>query len=61
MTGDPLADFDRHDAEQQRKLEELPCCERCGYHIQQEKAVCIDGDYYCDDCLDEMRKPIGDD
>lgn len=60
-TDDPLKDFDRHDTEQQKKLDRLPKCTECGEPIQQEKAVCIDGDFYCDHCLDEMRMSIGGD
>lgn len=59
-TDDPLADFERWDAERQAWLNSLPKCECCGEPIQQEKAVCIDGIYYCDECLDEMREWIGD-
>ena len=38
-TDDPLYDFDRYDAEQESRLEELPICECCGKPIQQERAV----------------------
>lgn len=60
ITDDPIADFNRWDAEQERWLKKLPKCKRCGERIQQERAVCIDGGYYCDECLDEMRESIGD-
>lgn len=60
-TDDPLKDYDRWDKEQQKRLDRLPECDNCGYPIQQEDAVCIDGKYYCDECLEEMREPIGDD
>ena len=42
----------RHDEEQERRLARLPECCHCGEHIQQEDAVCIDGSWYCDDCLE---------
>jgi len=42
-----------HDAEQEEKLEALPVCNVCGHPIQQEKAVCIEGDWYCEECEDE--------
>lgn len=61
MTGDPLKDFDRWDARRQERLERLPKCVCCGEHIQQDDAVCIDGKYYCDECLDNLREWIGDD
>ena len=59
-TDDPVADFNRHDREQARRLRQLPTCERCGDAIQQEKAVCIEGFWYCDDCLDEYRREVVD-
>ena len=55
---DPLADFHRLDREQARKLEQLPTCERCGHPIQQEWAVCIEGFWYCDDCIEHYRKEV---
>lgn len=58
---DPIDDFERWDDEQSRMLERLPKCERCGEPIQQESAVRIDNDYYCDECLAEMREWIGED
>jgi len=62
MTDDPIADFNRYDAEQQARLKKLPICARCGEHIQQDKAVCIHGvEFYCDECLDELRERIGGD
>ena len=39
-------------------LNKLPTCERCGQAIQQERAVCIDGFWYCDDCIEFYRKEI---
>lgn len=48
----------RHDAEQERARRKLPICSCCEEHIQQEKAVRIDGKWYCDYCLDEMREYI---
>ena len=57
-TDDPVRDFDRHCAEQERQLEKLPVCCDCGEHIQQEDAVVIDGNWYCDDCLDNLRTSI---
>lgn len=49
MLPDNLDLFEAHDREQEEQLERLPKCKCCGYPIQQEKAVCIDGDYYCED------------
>ena len=57
-TDDPAADYDRWDREQQKKLEQLPICDICGYPIQQECAVLLGEHWYCDDCLREARTPI---
>ena len=58
ITDDPVADFERHDREQARWLAKLPTCERCGGAIQQERAVCIECFWYCDDCIELYRKEI---
>lgn len=60
LSDDPVADFHRHDRMQNRWLEQLPVCERCENHIQQERAVCIEGIWYCDKCLDEFRKDVNE-
>ena len=57
-TDNPVADFERHDREQARRLAQLPTCERCGHAIQQERAVCIEGFWYCDECLEFYRKEV---
>lgn len=57
-TDDPVADFDKWDAEREKWREQLPCCEECGEHIQQEDAVLLDGKWYCDCCLKEARTEI---
>lgn len=61
LTGDPIADFNSWDREQDRRLESKPTCAKCKGHIQQKDAIYIDGRYYCDDCLECMREGIGDD
>jgi formylmethanofuran dehydrogenase subunit E len=57
-TDDPVADFHSYDAKLQEQLEKLPVCHECGEPIQQEDAVLLDGNYYCDDCLKNMRMTI---
>lgn len=58
-TDDPLRDFENWDAEQEEYLARLPICEVCGQPIQQDTAICIDGKWYCDHCLNEyFRKDI---
>ena len=58
LSDDPALDFARYDAKQARRLAQLPTCERCGEPIQQERAVCIEGFWYCDECLDFYRKEV---
>lgn len=60
LSDDPVADFARYDAEQSRRLAQLPTCQRCGDAIQQETAVCIEGFWYCDECLDYYRREVVD-
>jgi late competence protein required for DNA uptake (superfamily II DNA/RNA helicase) len=57
-TDDPVADFVRHDWKQAKWLERLPTCERCGNRIEQEWAVCIDGVWYCDDCIEAYKREV---
>lgn len=59
-TDDPIRDFLEHDAEQQEKLKNLPECCDCGQKIQQEKAVYINGEWICDNCLDSYRRDVED-
>ena len=62
-TDDPIADYERYDAEQQAQLDKLPKCCECKEHIQQEDAVCFKGKYICDECLEDLRVDLiwGDD
>lgn len=57
-TDDPGRDFDRWDRGQAKLLERLPECCVCGEPIQQDDAVRIGGDWYCDGCIDGMREYI---
>ena len=60
-TENPERDFDRWDAEQAIQLEMLPECCCCNEPIQQEDAVCINDEWFCDSCLaDYFRKPVED-
>ena len=58
-TDDPIADFERYDAEQGRQLDKLP---RCCCHeepIQDEYLYDIDGEYYCEEGMKErFRKSV---
>ncbi len=57
-TDDPVADFHRHDAEQEEELKKLPVCSECGEHIQQDMAVYINCEWLCDSCLDSYRRDV---
>ena len=60
-TDDPLADFNRWDAEQQAALNKLPKCAECGEHIQADHYFLINDEPICPDCLDSnYRKEIED-
>lgn len=61
LTDDPVADFNRWDAEQSRRLKRHPTCQICGQAIQQERAVCLEGFWFCDECLDDNRKDVEED
>lgn len=52
-TDNPIRDFERYDAEQQRKLDRLPKCDRCKDPIQGEDCYDFDGVIICSDCLDD--------
>ena len=51
ITNDPIADFNRYDAEQERRYEELPECDYCGEKITDDYYYEINGDLICEDCL----------
>lgn len=59
-TDDPAADFEAWDAAQNEKLAQLPVCVDCGEHIQQETAVFLGGEWYCDSCIDSYRRTVNE-
>lgn len=60
-TDDPIADFHRHDAEQQAALEKCPKCSMCDEHIQDEHFYEINDEVICEECLNQnFRKPVED-
>ena len=50
--------YEAHEAERERRLEELPKCDICGEPIQEEYYYLIKGDKICPDCLDNYRKDV---
>ena len=58
---DPIADFYRHDAEQQAELHKLPQCSECGEPIQDDFCYEINDELICDSCMnDNHRKSVED-
>lgn len=57
-TDNPVEDFERYSAHQEALLLRLPVCACCKEPIQQERAVRIGDDWYCDVCLDTKREFI---
>lgn len=53
VSGDPIADFERRDREQQRWLNRRPRCSCCDEPIQDEKCYEINDELLCLDCLKE--------
>ncbi len=61
FTDDPLADFHRHDDEQQEQLERLPVCSECDCHIQTEYCYEINNELICPDCMEENHRKLVED
>lgn len=57
-TDDPIADFNRHDREQEAQLRKRPCCSWCGEHITDDYALYFDGQYVCEECIKENLKEV---
>lgn len=52
---DPIADFHRHDAAQNKLREELPVCDVCDHTIDSDYYH-INGDNICADCMETHFK-----
>ena len=59
-TGDPLDDFNRLDRAQAKWLERRPKCKQCGKPIQDEEAYRINGEFICENCMDENKVCVDD-
>jgi formylmethanofuran dehydrogenase subunit E len=57
-TDDPVADFHRHDTEQQAKLDKMPRCADCKQPITDEFAYYRYGEWICEQCIDSYRQPV---
>lgn len=51
----------QHDAEMEERLSRLPVCDECGETIQDEHCYCINGNYICEDCLNDRYRVCVDD
>lgn len=60
-TDDPISDFDRHDAEQQKQLEKLPVCVECDEPVQDEHFYLINDEVVCMQCLKDNHRKRTDD
>lgn len=61
ITDDPLLDFDRYDRQQNADLDKRPLCCFRGDPIQDDFYYEINGEYFCEDCLDmHFRKAVDD-
>jgi hypothetical protein len=52
-TDDPARDFDRWDAEQERRLARLPGCDKCKKRIQDDDYYDVYGEILCEEHMRE--------
>ena len=58
-TDDPVADAERHIAEQDAMLDKLPRCSECDEPIQDEYCFEVNGELICDGCMhNNHRKQV---
>lgn len=50
---DPVRDYERYSARQQRELDRLPVCSECDNPIQTEKLFLINDNFICPHCMKE--------
>lgn len=55
-TDDPIADFDRYDAQQTKQEEKLPECSECGKKVQDDHFYEINDEVICSECLDNNHR-----
>lgn len=53
--GDPEADFDRRERENERWLKSRPICSYCKCHIQEDRYIDIDGEYFHTSCAEILN------
>lgn len=57
-TDDPIADFERYDADLNKQLEQRPVCADCDQHIQDDRAYYINGEWICKDCMSSYEREV---
>lgn len=60
-TDDPIADFERYDAEQERALAKLPECSECGHKITDDVLYEFNDELICPECLKDNHRKRTDD
>lgn len=58
FTGDPAADWDRYCEMQERLLKQMPVCEDCENHIEDDHAYYINGVWICERCMEAYRREV---
>lgn len=65
FTDSPLTDFHRHDAASETRRQEIltrrPACCACGEQIAEEYCYKYNGDYYCENCSDNLVEQVFND
>ena len=56
-TDNPARDWDAYCEAQEREAERHPRCSKCGERIN-EWVYDLDGDLFCEDCIDDFRHPV---
>ena len=59
-TDNPVADFERYDAQRQRELDKLPRCSYCDEPIQDDFCFEINDELICESCLNEHHRKLVD-
>ena len=58
ITDNPDRDFERWDREQANAIKLLPRCCECDEAIQDEYCYEINGEYICEQCMDDNHRKI---
>lgn len=58
---DSLRDFALWDDDQEEKLNKRPLCNYCGQRIQDDCYYELNGEIYCQDCIDDNKRYFEED